>query len=274
LGGMDMIKVNFKSHNKEVYCNKGDKLLEVARNSNIFIDAPCNGNISCGKCKVKLLKGKVDTKKTLHIKDEEWEQGYVLACNTNVIEDIEIEVPSKLSSSMHGMKIEGSDKKKDKEIFDRAKNIIETHNLEFKTNIVKTYSKSSDLANMFASGEILVAVGPDFAYGNIVKACPDAKYIVPESGTYLNFNTINMNKDSKNKDAAYDFLNFALSAETQTRTAKGYSEAPTNGDVKLSDEEAKNLTYGPMVDKAHTIDFKVVNPLMAEWIDKWNRLMN
>ncbi len=134
-----MIKVNFKSHNKEVYCNKGDNLLEVARNSNIFIDAPCNGNVSCGKCKVKLLKGKVDTEKTLHIKDEEWEQGYVLACNTSIIEDIEIEVPSKLSSSMHGMKIEGSDKKKDKEIFDRAKNIIETHNLEFKTNIVKTY---------------------------------------------------------------------------------------------------------------------------------------
>ena len=134
-----MIKVNFKSHNKEVYCKKGDNLLEVARSSNIFIDAPCNGNVSCGKCKVKLLKGKVDTEKTLHIKDEEWEQGYVLACNTSIIEDIEIEVPSKLSSSMHGMKIEGSDKKKDKEIFDRAKNIIETHNLEFKTNIVKTY---------------------------------------------------------------------------------------------------------------------------------------
>lgn len=134
-----MIKINFTSHNKEVYCNKGDNLLEVARNSNIFIDAPCNGNVSCGKCKVKLLKGNVDTEKTLHIKDEEWEQGYILACNTKVIEDIEIEVPSKLSSSMHGMKIEGSDKKRDKEIFDRAKNIIETHNLDFKTNIVKTY---------------------------------------------------------------------------------------------------------------------------------------
>ncbi|MEG0133116.1 MAG: ABC transporter substrate-binding protein [Clostridium sp.] len=143
-----------------------------------------------------------------------------------------------------------------------------------KPNIVKTYSKSSDLANMFASGEIIAAVGPDFAYGNIVKACPEAKYIVPESGTYLNFNTINMNKNSKNKDLAYDFLNFALSAETQTRTAKGYQEAPTNAEVKLTEEEAKNLTYGPMVDNAHTIDFKVVNPLMTEWIDKWNRLMN
>lgn len=134
-----MIKVNFTSHNKIVECNEGDNLLDIARNADIFIDAPCNGNISCGKCKVKLIKGQVDTQKTRHIKDEEWEQGYVLACNTKVIDDIEIEVPSKLSSSMHGMKIEGSDKKKDKEVFDRAKKIIEENNFEFKTNIVKTY---------------------------------------------------------------------------------------------------------------------------------------
>ena len=134
-----MIKVNFTSHNKEVYCNKGDSLLDIARNADIFIDAPCNGNVSCGKCKEKLIKGNVDTEKTRHIKDVECEQGYVIACNTRVIEDIEIEVPSKLSSSMHGMKIEGSDNKKDKEIFDRAKKIIKENNFEFKTNIVKTY---------------------------------------------------------------------------------------------------------------------------------------
>lgn len=134
-----MVKVTFTSHNKEIYCNKGDKLLDVARDAEIFIDAPCNGNVSCGKCKVKLIKGKVDTEKTHHIRDEEWNQGYILACNTKVIENIDIEVPSKLSSPMYGMKIEGSDKKKDKEVFDRAKKIIEENNFEFKTNIVKTY---------------------------------------------------------------------------------------------------------------------------------------
>ena len=87
-----MVKVTFTSHNKEIYCNKGEKLLEVARDADIFIDAPCNGNVSCGKCKVRLIKGKVDTEKTHHIKDEEWNQGYILACNTKVIEDIDIEV--------------------------------------------------------------------------------------------------------------------------------------------------------------------------------------
>ncbi|HBF4427579.1 TPA: corrinoid activation/regeneration protein AcsV [Clostridioides difficile] len=134
-----MIKVSFTPNNKEVYCNEGDILLEVARNADIFIDAPCNGNVSCGKCKVKLLNGKVDTEKTRHITDDEWERGYILACCTKVISDIEIEVPSKVSSSMHGMKIEGSNKKEDREIFERAKKIIEEHNLQFKTNIKKKY---------------------------------------------------------------------------------------------------------------------------------------
>ena len=134
-----MVKVTFTSHNKEIYCNKGDKLLQVARKADIFIDVPCNGNVSCGKCKVRLIKGKVDTEKTHHIKDEEWNQGYILACNTKVIEDIDIEVHSKLSSSMYGMKIEGSDNRKDKEVFDRAKKIIKENNFKFETNIEKTY---------------------------------------------------------------------------------------------------------------------------------------
>lgn len=134
-----MIKVLFKSHNKEVYCNKGELLLDVARKADVFIDAPCNGNISCGKCKVKLLKGKVDTEKTRHISDDEIKQGYILACNSKVVSDIEVDIPSKLSSSMYGMKIEGGGKEKDESIFNRAKEIAKNHNLKFCTNIRKKY---------------------------------------------------------------------------------------------------------------------------------------
>lgn len=139
-----MIKVLFKSHDKEVYCNKGELLLDVARMADIFIDAPCNGNVSCGKCKVKLLNGKVDTEKTRHISDDEIKQGYVLACNSKVVSDIEVDVPSKLSSSMYGMKIEGGGKEKDEAIFNRAKKIAENHNLKFSTNIRKKYIELSE----------------------------------------------------------------------------------------------------------------------------------
>ena len=40
---------------------------------------------------------------------------------------------------MYGMKIEGSDNRKDKEVFDRAKKIIKENNFKFETNIEKTY---------------------------------------------------------------------------------------------------------------------------------------
>lgn len=134
-----MAKVFFKSHNKEVQCEVGENLLDLARKADIFIDAPCNGSQSCGKCKVKLLDGKCDTEKNIHISDDEWEQGYILACTTKVIEDIVVDVPSKLSSSMHGMKIEGSDKKVDKDLFDRAKKLIDDNGISYNTNIEKRY---------------------------------------------------------------------------------------------------------------------------------------
>lgn len=143
-----------------------------------------------------------------------------------------------------------------------------------KPNVVKTYSKSSDLANMFSSGEIVAAVASDFAYDTIAKAKPGVKNIVPESGTYLNFNTININKNSKNKELAYEFINYALSPEVQEKTAKALKEAPVNTEVKLSEEDSKNLTYGAVVDNAKIIDFKFVNPLMEQWINTWNRIMN
>ena len=44
-----------------VECNAGDNLLELARRSNVAIDAPCGGNGSCGKCKVQLLEGQLES---------------------------------------------------------------------------------------------------------------------------------------------------------------------------------------------------------------------
>lgn len=143
-----------------------------------------------------------------------------------------------------------------------------------KPNVVKTYSKSSDLANMFSSGEIVAAISANFAYENIVKAKPEVEYIVPESGTYLNFNTININKNSKNKDLAYEFVNYVLSDEVQENAAKALSESPVSKNVTLTEEEAKSLTYGSVIDNAKTTDFKFVNTVMDEWINTWNRIMN
>ena len=56
-------------------CNAGDNLLELARRGNVAIDAPCSGNGSCGKCRVRLVEGQLESLRSRHITDEEWELG-------------------------------------------------------------------------------------------------------------------------------------------------------------------------------------------------------
>ncbi|AZP04345.1 ABC transporter substrate-binding protein [Jeotgalibaca ciconiae] len=145
---------------------------------------------------------------------------------------------------------------------------------ELKPNITKTYTKSSDLANLFQAGEIVAAVVGDFAFPIISEANPDVQYIVPESGTYANFNTLNVVASSENKEAAYDFINWKLSEELQTTTAGSLNEAPTNADVELDEEVAANKTYGDVAQRAKAIDFTFVNEQMEQWISQWNQVLN
>ena len=85
-------------------CNLGDNLLEAARRANVAIDAPCSGNGSCGKCRVQLLEGTLDSIKSHHISDEEWENGWRLSCNSKVAGDCTVLVPDIASAYQSRMK--------------------------------------------------------------------------------------------------------------------------------------------------------------------------
>jgi len=143
-----------------------------------------------------------------------------------------------------------------------------------KPNVVRSYAKASDVANLFKNGEVAVAVIGDFGVPVVSKADPDAVYMVPASGSYANFNVINVAKNSKNRELAIAYINYRLNAETETRTAKVLNEAPVNGKVVLTPEVAANKTVGDVAAKAKMVDFNFVNPQMASWIDRYNRLMN
>jgi putative spermidine/putrescine transport system substrate-binding protein len=145
---------------------------------------------------------------------------------------------------------------------------------DLKKNIVKTYSKSSDLANMFSSGEIVAAVVGDFAIPIITKALGEAKFVVPASGTYANFNTIDVVASSKNADLAYAYINWRISKELQAKTAVSLNETPINATVELSPAQAANKTYGEVAKRARAVDYTLVNPLMSQWTEAWNRTLN
>lgn len=144
---------------------------------------------------------------------------------------------------------------------------------ELKPNLVKTYAKSSDLINMFTSGEIKAAIVGDFGVPTIKEANPNLTYVTPEV-TYANFNTISITKNCKDKELAYAYINYRLSKELQSKTAKALNEAPTNNQVEVEESNAISMTYGPVAENAKVLDYSFVNPILSDWIDQWNRIIN
>lgn len=109
-----------------VHANKGDRILDIARDANVAIDAPCSGNATCGKCKVKVLTGKLDAPKTTHISDEEMAAGWILACCSKVgDEDLVIEVPDIASAYKSRMKVADLSSPEEIAIFEKIKSDIE-----------------------------------------------------------------------------------------------------------------------------------------------------
>lgn len=118
----------------EIECNAGDNLLELARRANVAIDAPCSGNGSCGKCRVKLVKGELESLRTRHISDDEYEAGWRLACSSKVMGDCTVFVPDIASAYQSRMKTADLSSPEEVAIFDRAQRELRQSGIEFDNN--------------------------------------------------------------------------------------------------------------------------------------------
>ena len=115
----------------EIECNAGDNLLELARRANVAIDAPCSGNGSCGKCRVKLLEGQLDTIPSRHISDEEYSQGWRLSCNSKVVGDCTVLVPDIASAYQSRMKTADLSSPEEVAIFEEAQRQLKESGIAF-----------------------------------------------------------------------------------------------------------------------------------------------
>ena len=115
----------------EIACNAGDNLLELARRANVAIDAPCSGNGSCGKCRVKLVEGEVETIPSRHITQEEFEAGWRLSCNCKVVGDCTVFVPDIASAYQSRMKTADLSSPKEIAIFEDCQRQLQESGIAF-----------------------------------------------------------------------------------------------------------------------------------------------
>jgi uncharacterized 2Fe-2S/4Fe-4S cluster protein (DUF4445 family) len=98
--------VKFLPSERTLTVEEGENLLQAAMEAGIHINASCGGSATCGKCRVRLVKGAVDSPVHPQLSQWEYDRGYRLACLTTVKEDIEVEIPveSQVDSSVLRLK--------------------------------------------------------------------------------------------------------------------------------------------------------------------------
>ncbi|MGY0399808.1 MAG: 2Fe-2S iron-sulfur cluster-binding protein, partial [Ostreibacterium sp.] len=85
------VSVNFSNFGKIQTCDQRETLLTAAKTANIAIPSACGFGV-CGTCKVKINTGETHMVHSGGISQKDINAGYVLACCTHPMTDVEVEI--------------------------------------------------------------------------------------------------------------------------------------------------------------------------------------
>jgi uncharacterized 2Fe-2S/4Fe-4S cluster protein (DUF4445 family) len=99
-------RITFHPAERSIWVDDEENLLQAAMGAGIHINASCGGSGTCGKCKIRILKGSSDSPPHPKLSQWEYDGGYRLACLTTVRDDLEVEVPveSRVDKSVLALK--------------------------------------------------------------------------------------------------------------------------------------------------------------------------
>jgi uncharacterized 2Fe-2S/4Fe-4S cluster protein (DUF4445 family) len=92
---MKRYRVKFLPYEKTVEIEEGTTIAEAAQRGDVFINNLCGGEGVCGECRVQVLKGETiaDENISTFFSQEEMDEGFVLACQTKIYGDLEVDIP-------------------------------------------------------------------------------------------------------------------------------------------------------------------------------------
>jgi uncharacterized 2Fe-2S/4Fe-4S cluster protein (DUF4445 family) len=85
--------VRFEPDGKTATVARGATVLAAAEAAGVYVNTVCGGDGLCGKCRVIVRDGEVKSKSTALLDRDEIRLGYVLACETHVLGDLQVEIP-------------------------------------------------------------------------------------------------------------------------------------------------------------------------------------
>jgi putative spermidine/putrescine transport system substrate-binding protein len=137
-------------------------------------------------------------------------------------------------------------------------------------------SKSPEVRQLFAQKSVAIgAYANDHAY-RLREAGAPIEFVLPDEGAAASFLTINLvaNRPAEQRELALKFIDYSLRPEAMVGWAEAARYSPTNRQVKLAPEVAKDVIYGEeAINKLVAFDALAIGKNKSAWIEAWNKLL-
>ncbi len=90
------------TNGKIIESKNGESVLESLKRAGIHLTSSCGSKGVCGKCKVIVRSGDVDSRSHIKLSQDEIHQGYALACMTSPVGDIVVDIPKESILTVEG----------------------------------------------------------------------------------------------------------------------------------------------------------------------------
>ncbi|MDR7521719.1 MAG: ABC transporter substrate-binding protein [Armatimonadota bacterium] len=156
------------------------------------------------------------------------------------------------------------------------------HNLEpgwaqiaaLRDNALAVIESSADMVPYFERGQAWLLPywdGRAHYYKN--RGLP-VDFLIPKEGTVGLVNTLNVPVGAKNKELAYEFINFWLSKEMQEKWAQAYTVGTARVDTVLPPEHSqRHVTSIRQLKTLKIPDFLYIGQKRSEWAERWKKIM-
>ena len=136
---------------------------------------------------------------------------------------------------------------------------------------VQTWEPRPEIYPAVANGQVALGVGWN-ARSQVNAETSDGRLgvVLPEEGSVLQINTINLIKDAPSGEAARKFVDYALSPEAQKAFTEAMYYAPTNTKAEIS-PEVIDRTVVSSIDKMIPLDWVALAPVRDQITEQWRR---
>lgn len=139
-------------------------------------------------------------------------------------------------------------------------------------NVLAFEPNPGKIAELLQTGEAAIGVWNNARTGILAAQGAPVKFVYPQEGAMLILSQICPVNGAPQPELAQAFIQHMLSPEVQAIFTEATGLGPVNPNTELAPDVAANAVFGEeKVYSLQSVDYSVINPIRADWTDRWNR---